>query len=72
MTWLITSPWGPQLTSSWSCCQCPQSAAPGVLAAAAAREQAAAHVAAAGHQVSVYRGTAELLLPLATEGAATS
>jgi hypothetical protein len=66
VTWLITSS-GPQLSSSWGCCQCPQSAEPGVLSAEKARAEARTHVETAGHQVSVYRGTVELLVPLATE-----
>jgi hypothetical protein len=66
VSWCVTSPWGPLQSSSWSCCQCPCSALPGVLSAEQARAGASEHVRSAGHQVSVYRGTSELLLPLNT------
>jgi hypothetical protein len=67
MTWLVTSPYGPQRSSSWSCDQCPQHAPAGAHDADAIRAEAAAHVESAGHQVTVCRGTSELLLPLASE-----
>lgn len=66
MSWCVTSPWGPQFISWWSCYSCTAGRSPGDQGADEIRGEAAAHVARAGHQVSVYRGTDELLLPLNT------
>lgn len=68
MSWLATSPYGPQLNASWMCADCgagsggdPQGADGDTLRAAAV-----AHLEAAGHRVSIARGTLELLYPMAT------
>jgi hypothetical protein len=66
VNWLVTSPYGPQRTTSWSCFHCASGRSPGEPGAGEIRAEAAAHVESTGHQVLVYRGTSELLLPLAT------
>lgn len=72
MSWLVTSPYGRQLTASWSCSQCRSGHSPDQRTADEIRAEAAAHVANRGHQVTVYSGTSELLLPLATADPRTS
>jgi hypothetical protein len=62
--WLVTAPYGPRLEAFWSCFQCDSKG--GLRPAEAIRAEAAAHVRRYGHDVIVHRGTAEVLLPLAT------
>jgi len=71
--WLVTTPHGPLLVASWTCLHCPQAGdgRPAELtragrAADQTRAEAAMHVRQYGHEVIFRRGTAELLLPLAT------
>lgn len=68
MSWVATSPYGPQRDVSWLCFQCPsmtiseaQHGDPD-----ASRAAAVAHLEATGHTVTVSRGTLETLYPMAT------
>lgn len=68
MSWLATSPHGPQRNASWHCaagCKppagTPHNADPDITRAAAI-----AHVEQTGHIVSYARGTIEILHPMAT------
>ena len=72
MRWLANSPHGPLRNSSWQCLDCIASGPPVPLNADpnVVRADAAAHLEATGHRVSVARGTLEILYPMATgEGA---
>lgn len=68
MSWVATSPYGPQRDIRWMCFQCPsmtireeQPADPD-----ASRAAAVAHLEATGHMVTISRGTLETLYPMAT------
>jgi len=76
MTYLVSSPYGPLTVASWSCTRCPAGDGeahrePGD-DGGAVRDRAAAHLARTGHGVTFRRGTAEMLVPVATEPAETA
>ena len=68
MSWLATSPYGPQLNASWMCSDCPARSEgnPEGADSDVLRATARAHLEATGHRVSIARGTLEVLLPVAT------
>ena len=71
MSWLATSPYGPQRNASWMCADCKAMSGghPEGADADTLRSGAIAHLEATGHRVSIARGTLEVLYPMATDAA---
>jgi len=71
MTFLFSSPYGPLRRIFWSCDECPERSGTADVFAEHddVHVEAVAHLSAAGHRVTVSRGTVEMLVPLATSAA---
>jgi hypothetical protein len=67
VSWLATSPHGPQPNASWKCVDCPEQGPDNPLGASydIMRQAAIAHLERTGHRVSAACGTLEIFYPMA-------